>query len=328
MANEIGLVGANALAKQALALGGQRLTLGSTSWDVSGDCESASGVTVSGRFLRGQFYVPENGFSVLHGRVKRQGTPQTIFLQVRCGKCAKCRRLRRRIWTARALEECRRAVRTWLVTLTADTGSHFLYETRARHNGRQRGYDYDTLSESERFGEVCREMGAELTKYVKRVRKESGAKLRAMWVFEAHKSGAPHIHGLVHEVEAIPVTWRCLNAQWKDGFSHEVLLTDPRKSAYAAKYLSKEGLCRVRASRGYGQSKKRPDAIAGHFAPRDFKNVVFQGFEDDYLAHWVRECEAAPGTVQDARGSSERCEERPDPTQSKGVDVRTECEGD
>jgi hypothetical protein len=138
------------------------------------------------------------------------------------------------------------------VTLTAAPEARFRYEILARRRGEKAGFDYDRLSETERFAEVARHMGRELTLYVKRVRKQSGATLRAMWVFEAHKDGAPHIHGLVHECTIERVNWRSLTSQWKDGFSHAVLLTDPTKSAYAAKYLSKESCLRVRASRSYG----------------------------------------------------------------------------
>lgn len=299
---DIGLHGAASLAARALSHGGQRLTLGSSEWDVSGDCEASTVVEIRGRSFRGTRNIPEWGCTTFQGAVRRDPNPHTIFLHVRCGRCAKCRRLRRRIWTARAKWEMEHSVRTWLVTLTAHPENHFIYQTRARKRCRERGYIYDQLSDEEKFREVCREMGSELTKYIKRVRKESGAKLRMMWVFEAHKSGAPHIHGLVHEVDH-PVTWRILNRQWKDGFSHMVLLTDPTKSGYAAKYLSKDALNRVRASRWYGQEKKRPQVIARPIGQRDYSKVVFSDV-DDYTgsAHSVRRSssETAESCVHEA----------------------------
>lgn len=70
---------------------------------------------------------------------------------------------------------------------------------------------------------------------------------------EAHKSGDPHLHILVHEPEG-PVTKALLEKQWNLGFSHWRLVGADRKAAvYACKYLGKEALTRVRASFRYGQ---------------------------------------------------------------------------
>lgn len=101
-------------------------------------------------------------------------------------------------------------------------------------------------------------MGKELQKFAKRVRSETGAPLRMMWVFEAHQSGLPHVHGLLHETSyASPVRWEVLNRQWREGHSMFKLLTNPRESNYVTKYLSKEGLLRIRASARYGLSARQ-----------------------------------------------------------------------
>jgi hypothetical protein len=251
--SEIGLQGADLLARKALANGGQLLRFGSTFWDVSADCEKSAGVTVTGTHFRGTYNVPEGGFTAFQGAVRRDPRPQAIHLQVRCGRCARCRRFRRRLWTHRALIECARARRTWLCTMTASPDDHYRYICAASRRGETAGFEYDRLTVEEKYGEQCKEMGRDLTLFVKRLRKESGAKLRAMWVFEPHKSGAPHIHGLLHEVGE-GVTWRMLSRQWMAGHSRFNLLTSGRGANYAAKYLGKHVGIRIRASRHYGQS--------------------------------------------------------------------------
>lgn len=264
--SEVGLKTAEALALKALSNGGELISFGQLRWDVSADCEKSAGVSLHGTHFRGTRNYPEGGFTAFQGAVRRDPRPRSIHLQVRCGKCAKCRRLRRRVWTARALAEVQRSVRTWLCTLTATPEQHYAYVCAASRRGETAGFDYDALSEAEKYAEQCKAMGADLTKYVKRLRKESGARVRAMWVFEPHKSGSPHIHGLLHEVEG-SISWRVLDRQWIAGHSRFNLLTSPRGAAYAAKYLSKESGVRIRASRFYGQEKQPPVGIGAECAP-------------------------------------------------------------
>lgn len=124
------------------------------------------------------------------------------------------------------------------------------------------------------------EISKEITRYLKRVRKESGS-FRYLIVCEAHKSGMPHYHGLIHE-HGNRVRWDALHDQWTLGISEIVLVKDgdlykevywehgKRKwrwtaeplaagqiARYCAKYLSKSVLARVRASQAYGDGTEQ-----------------------------------------------------------------------
>lgn len=266
---EIGLEGANALAKRARDEGGKALTLCSTEWNVAGDCERPGGAVVTGSRYRGTYDWPEAGCTVSGGLVQRRPPPHTIHLTVRCRRCTRCRRLRRRIWSDRARRETGASVRTWFATLTASPEAQFHYMLRAGKRLRAQGIEFDALDVNEQFQERCNEMGVELQKFMKRLRKNTGASLRALWVFEAHKTGLPHIHGLIHEGTMVAARWADLDAQWKDGFSRFALLTDPAKSAYATKYLAKDALCRIRASRHYGAVNLEPPQEIASNALRD-----------------------------------------------------------
>jgi hypothetical protein len=95
----------------------------------------------------------------------------------------------------------------------------------------------------------------EITKFLKRLRKESGARLRYMCVAEEHADGDPHWHVLLHEVSG-DVRKRSIQAQWKLGFSAAKLVdtSSGRAAAYPCKYLSKSIAARVRASIRYGET--------------------------------------------------------------------------
>lgn len=141
------------------------------------------------------------------------------------------------MWTARAINEIGKAEgRTWFCTLT------FNWATK----------DMSTRSEQWRYA------ARSLTLYMKRLRKQ-GLKFRYLAVFEAHKSGKPHIHLLLHEM--CQTTYRKLKYAWtREGFGEWKIIKgdEPVKIAgYVTKYLFKDrenGLCRVRASVRYGQT--------------------------------------------------------------------------
>lgn len=164
--------------------------------------------------------------------------------------------------------------RTWFLTLTLSPQAHSTMANRARLRLAGQGIDFDTLPHASAFAERNREVGREITLYLKRIRKESASALRYCLVAEAHKSGLPHYHALVHEVDFDnPVRASTLKGQWKLGFSQCKLVAqgDERRTAnYVAKYLSKDAASRVRASAGYGHqpdekspfSRSRPQGIA------------------------------------------------------------------
>jgi hypothetical protein len=117
----------------------------------------------------------------------------------------------------------------------------------------ERGHVLDEVSDSELFKAIVQEASPDITNWLKRIRKNSGATLRYLLVCEAHKSGLPHWHVLIHEYQGKVVKAK-LEAAWRNGFSHFRLVptTDIRTAWYVTKYLSKSALARVRASQHYG----------------------------------------------------------------------------
>lgn len=177
------------------------------------------------------------------------------YVAGRCRKCQACLDHRRRLWTARAIDECAVSTRSWFGTLTVapEHRVRFMYSAQLR-NSRGCGDSWDTLDTSEQFRKIADEFRPELTNFLKRVRKNSGTSFRYLLVTEVHEDGFPHFHMLLHEGEE-PVRKRVLDAGWRVGFSQFRLLpdADPRGARYACKYLSKSALTRVRASQRYGQ---------------------------------------------------------------------------
>lgn len=230
-----------ALLAIAVASGARNLSLTSWSWDISGRCESAVTVPFTGRIN-----------PVRNGK----GVPVELLVDARCRKCGACLRYRTMFWKQRAAYELRKSARTWFGTLTLKPELQDLFLMRAMRDCAHKGEDYRLLSEAAQFRARVTAVGPELGKYLKRVRKESGAKLRYLMVAESHKSGAPHFHVLMHEVYAdTPVRKHTLDTQWRHlGFTQWRLVdTDNTRAAhYVCKYLAKSALARVRASARYG----------------------------------------------------------------------------
>lgn len=143
--------------------------------------------------------------------------------------------------------------RTWFGTVTLSYGSHELIANRVRVRLRDNGIDFESLPEDEQFSERVAEIGKELTKFFKRVRKNSGATMRYMLVSEKHKSGLPHFHMLVHECKEVQITKRELHAAWTLGFTTWKLVKDKNAASYVTKYISKASDNKIRASLGYGK---------------------------------------------------------------------------
>lgn len=180
-------------------------------------------------------------------------TRPTLDTYVRCRKCEGCLRQRRALWCARAASEIGHAERTWMVTLTASPAHHHLMWLRICKRERDNGADADCLPDDKAFAERWRELGSEVTRYLKRVR-AGGSALRYLTVVEAHKSGLPHVHLLVHDMG--DTTWRALTSRWHYGFAHAKLVEGPAAARYVTKYLMKSALARVRASKDYGNALK------------------------------------------------------------------------
>lgn len=233
----------------AYANGARRKSAYVTEWDISGDCYNSYYTEIWGRPQR------------MHGDPKyaivgkgRQ-VPQILELLTRCRRCERCLRARARRWYGGAVRETRASSRTWFGTLTLDPDWHFQTLSIARAKLAKQGVDFDRLDPGEQFLERHKAVSPELTKYIKRVRKDSGAALRYLLVAEKHQSGLPHYHMLVHEAPlGGTVTHRTLSTKWTLGFERWRLSDpqNPRSAAYLCKYLSKSLQARVRASQGYG----------------------------------------------------------------------------
>lgn len=215
--------------------------------DVSGKCESPVGFAVA--------------YSTGDRDLGRHDRDRSMFIDgtARCRRCEACRRYRRGLWAGRARNELGAAERTWFGTLTLNPNAQAQLEAATRVAAKRAGYDLDAVEPAERFRLVGRMLGVQLARYLKRLRFESKARLRYLFVVERHKSGWPHLHCLLHESVGA-VRKAVLERQWPYGFSSWRLVghstDDHAKVAwYVVKYLLKEdNATRIRASLHYGSS--------------------------------------------------------------------------
>lgn len=155
-------------------------------WDIAGNCEhpvrreleTCSDYKLSPMRQWGRRY--EVGFERSHSSI--------IVYYVRCRKCASCLRARSFQWRIRMRQELAQSVRTWFGTLTMRPSEHVANEYRTRLRLSGGGTNFDDLTEVEQLQELCKTVGSEITKFLKRVRKNSGAPLRYCLVVERHKT--------------------------------------------------------------------------------------------------------------------------------------------
>lgn len=211
------------------------------------------------------YIIPVIGLpSAVDGIAKRWDAEQPpsgrvpVEMQSRCRKCENCLAHRRRLWAARGRAEIDAAPRTWFGTFTMHPEARFAIQMRAldRLHRSGHGLEWHALPRDVRFKALADVASHEVTLWLKRVRKQSGARLRYLLVTESHKDGFPHFHMLLHEYDG-SATKRLLESQWRCGFSQwRVVRPDDRKASfYVAKYLAKSALTRVRASQRYGQAQ-------------------------------------------------------------------------
>lgn len=159
-----------------------------------------------------------------------------------CRRCRSC--LRYRAWqiARRAAVEYAEAAKTWLVTLT------YAPAARARFVASMAGLD----STPDRHKAMLAIANRDLTLWLKRIRK-AGIEIRYFAAPELHKDGMPHWHIIVHA----GCGRRDLEKHWELGFSNCRLVQDTSGIRYAAKYLAKAILGRLRCSKGYGRPSTR-----------------------------------------------------------------------
>lgn len=230
--------------------------------DFAGNCQAPVTVELSSRPTWRQFRKLV---------LPRDGRSMTITMEVPCRRCVNCLARRAAHWRLRALAEWRAAeavgARTWATTLTIEPAvrQQILDRLRRRIGFKKVGkdlptLDFDALPPEEQFREKHREISKEITRYMKRVRTNSGSVLRHLVVCERHEGGGalhgePHYHMLWHETAPDqPVRKNVLVAAWGYGYSNNKLVRDKGAALYLTKYLSKSILARVRASVDYGMS--------------------------------------------------------------------------
>jgi len=247
---------------RALQAGAKRPSLGRVEWDISGRCQAPKTLVLSA--------APSEGLR--DTRRSRRGRyvhlvpgltrcTLTVELTTRCRRCVWCLRRRANKWRLSARSELDQAAgRSWFGTLTFRPEDRYRVLCTADRAASRRGLAWAAMEPADRFRYLANAAGALVTKWLKRVRKETGVPFRYLLVVEAHKSGDPHFHVLLHEQRAEePLRKEVLQRQWSHGFSKWNLVKDRATAGYVTKYLSKDMMARVRASVRYG--KTRPIAI-------------------------------------------------------------------
>lgn len=230
--------------------------------EVHGDCTAPRDVEIRGveslalTKLRQDTWDYAPGYGLTPDTYFVPPKSRTVYVRVRCRKCPQCLDQKRRQWTARAIQEVRNASRTWFGTLTVGPDRRLWASAKADQLCRQRRAEsLSSLTPIERTKAIAAQLQPEVTRWLKRVRKQSKARFRYLLVSEAHEDGFPHFHLLLHEMGQ-SITKRTLEAQWKYGFSNWRLVPagDGKPAMYVCKYLSKSAQTRVRASRDYGSA--------------------------------------------------------------------------
>lgn len=224
-------------------LGGATMTaMGQLSWHIAGDC-----LNPYPRTLRAP---PE--MDAWH-KVKR-GCNLWLDILSRCRECDNCLRHRATMWAARAESEWLLTPgRTWKGTITIAPQFVLKYELAGMSSIDSRLREGEELS-SVRFAVVYEQASKDITLALKRWRKRLKKPFKYLLVAEAHKSGLPHFHMLLHERNANQqIRHAELKALWRQGFTDWELCKDVAGATYLCKYLSKSLLGRVRPSQQYGK---------------------------------------------------------------------------
>lgn len=235
---------AEAMSSETFSRHGSR----SGTWDISGTCEKPVPVTHHSR-ASGLAKNLRKGAKMPPGIELTMLTP--------CRQCEACLRYIAYFWRGRAQTEIQAAQRTWMVTFTCRPDFHVWID----HACATRERNFWGQPPDKIFAARAKVFGEEVTKYLKRLRKQSKAKIRYLLIAETHDGlstsdfmrGRPHYHMLLHETET-EVSKRLIQAQWHHGFT-DVKLADSGAAWYVSKYITKAKQARVRASLRYGLVK-------------------------------------------------------------------------
>jgi len=203
----------------------------------------------AGDFASGRVLVPYFGNCTSPVRMAHP-LGRDVEYGVRCRICPGCRRARQFLWKLRCEAEVLSAHGSFLFTGTF----------------RDQYHDREPVA-------------AEVTLWLKRLRARLEPRsLRYFVAFERHRSGAWHIHALLHDaVAAAPALQHQSTLAWRAGFSN-CKAVNLRGAGYVCKYVGKEldeagpgRRPRIRASRGpaYGwQVLERSDEIVAELQRR------------------------------------------------------------
>lgn len=270
----------------------------------AGGCESPVSRKLLARPYRTQSidlgWVPDRVLSPLRRGVSiidRWVHAVELEMLVRCRHCGTCRRARAAMWAERAMIEAEASSRVWMACLEFKPEVAFAMKARAQLRERARGNAWEALSSDERFRALQFQAGRYLTLWLKRLRK-AGHKIRYLVAAEAHESGVPHYHAILHELgepvrkccmecrrkQAAGLPWRsgqgcCWEASWPHGFTKFELVTsgDERRAVrYVTKYAAKNVAARLRPSIRYGVGD---NTIAGDVSPADGITSAFVAYE-------------------------------------------------
>ena len=236
---------------------------------------------------------PRKAWRLVAQHPERQSA--TLTLHTRCRKCSACLRARAKEWRQRAQDEVTQTWlaggRVWMVTLTCRMDVHHRHLALTRLRLDQQGIDFGGLPPEEQFREAHAPLGAEVTKYLKLIRRNTPVwdtkfvgplrpgpewngkysrrygkpdnwdntpvRYRYLLVTEIHNGGGeadglPHLHMLLHEMPGHTLRERRLRIRWQHGHAKAKLVTEVEGAVYPCKYLSKDARARVRASARYG----------------------------------------------------------------------------
>lgn len=227
-------------------------------WDVSGTgrlkCQKPVHVEYHG--------AEAVGYSIREDRATGRRNGRAIEFDTRCRRCPNCLQYRMLLWRRRARAEIAIAPRTWFGTLTVEPHFQQMAQFRASLRLARDGIDFHKLPKAEQFAERVREISPEITKWLKRVRRQAATNLRQkargkvgctksagqrcichplksyhvgiryILVVEEHTGGGalhglPHFHLLVHEIdEDAPIRKHVMEAKWSFGITHFRLIED------------------------------------------------------------------------------------------------------
>lgn len=221
--------------------------------DMSAGCHSPVSVTYIGR--RETFVLKRHTTAFDGPAFARpdQWESVSVTLHCKCRKCEHCLKKKRQHWWFRAKYETALAPRTWFCTLTFDQQALFKCQLEAQRHATRRGIDWESLDEEAKRIRVLARAGANVTLWIKRVRKSAHGPLRYLVVSEyGEENGRLHFHALIHEVVAGAVKYDLLRSRWRNFGFGTFKLADENAPSYVAKYISKDVRARVRASEHYG----------------------------------------------------------------------------